>query len=618
MESSFSWVEDTEFAPHRLLRATLRAGRAGVPSFSDEEHDAEFVRLDGDRVVLLRRRPSKLVDLRTGVPLADQGRFALQPQKSAISRLDGRPVIALLRADTLKIRDLATTDLIAEVRASFEPGSGVVFTEIDGRAVVTARAESDGISGRTPRSWDARTGEPAGRPYPADTFVRRMAAGRLGERPVVFAAGSTGILAIDPATGEEAKPPITRYGEGVTALVYGRVDGRAVLVTGGADSTVRVWDATTGEPVGHPFDGHRTEITSVQLTEVDDVPVVVSTSRRGAPRMWMLRSPAAASGHTDTVNAVCAGFWAGVPVFASASADRSVRLWDAVTGAPVGAALAGHEAAVTGAVFAGHGRDVLVTAGADGVVLCWSPDHDEPRSRVLTRTAGPVACLAATVVDGRGILGIAAAHGAEFWEVEATRPYATLDTGPLHHLDLTTLGGRLVALAVSPHPEGFMGAVTVWDVSAGKPLHDAVLVPEFSAAVGAFGTVDGRPVIVQGIDAENDNGEGESYWPENGGHLTVYDAATRTVLARFDAVSAWNAHVSATGAVALLSVTDSIERGVHVIDLRTGAKIGETYTGHGFADPIRTAALAVDGRVMVASCAGNAVHVWDRESRELP
>ena len=49
---------------------------------------------------------------------------------------------------------------------------------------------------------------------------------------------------------------IPGQGGSVGAVATGELDGRPVVISGGSDRTVRVWDLATGELVGDPFTGH--------------------------------------------------------------------------------------------------------------------------------------------------------------------------------------------------------------------------------------------------------------------------------------------------------------------------------------------------------------------------
>jgi WD40 repeat protein len=60
---------------------------------------------------------------------------------------------------------------------------------------------------------------------------------------------------------------------------------------------------------------------------------------------------------------------------ASGSQDKTVRLWDPITGAPVGEPLAGHQATVNSVAFGTgpDGRLLLASSGVDRAVRLWDP-----------------------------------------------------------------------------------------------------------------------------------------------------------------------------------------------------------------------------------------------------
>ena len=55
------------------------------------------------------------------------------------------------------------------------------------------------------------------------------------------------------------------------------------LVSGSDDCAVRIWDVTTGEPIGSPLAGHTDWVTQVEFIDAD---TVVSSSTDGTTRAW--------------------------------------------------------------------------------------------------------------------------------------------------------------------------------------------------------------------------------------------------------------------------------------------------------------------------------------------
>jgi WD40 repeat protein len=89
-----------------------------------------------------------------------------------------------------------------------------------------------GALDRTVRIWNA-TGRPIRKPLTGHTReVSAVAVGRLGDR-----------------LGDHVGSPLIGHSSGVSAVAVGRLGDRDIIVSGGFDGRMWIFDAT-GEPVG--------------------------------------------------------------------------------------------------------------------------------------------------------------------------------------------------------------------------------------------------------------------------------------------------------------------------------------------------------------------------------
>src|SRR5215470_12816330 len=117
------------------------------------------------------------------------------------------------------------------------------------------------------------------------------------------------------------------------------------------------------------------------------------------------------TGHTGSVWAVAAvPLPDGRTILATASDDRTVRLWDPTTGTTLGNPLTGHTSPVlaVAAVPLPDGRTILATASDDRTVRLWDPTTGTTLGNPLTGHTSPVLAVAAVPLpDGRTILATA-------------------------------------------------------------------------------------------------------------------------------------------------------------------------------------------------------------------
>jgi WD40 repeat protein len=118
----------------------------------------------------------------------------------------------------------------------------------------------------------------------------------------------------------------------VTAVAVGERDGRPVIISGGNDNTVRVWDLQTGEPALGPLTGHNGTVDAVAVGVRHGRPVIVSGSGDKTVRVWDLQTGEPTlgplTGHNGTVSAVAVGERDGRPVIISGSYDQTVQVWN--------------------------------------------------------------------------------------------------------------------------------------------------------------------------------------------------------------------------------------------------------------------------------------------------
>jgi WD40 repeat protein len=222
-------------------------------------------------------------------------------------------------------------------------------------------------------------------------------------------------------------------------------DGKRAL-GGGSDGSLTLWDVETGEMV-KKFPAHPGACRSIAFTP--DGKMALTGCYDHTSRLWDLESGAVVHrflGHLDSVMCVAVSADGRLGVTAGAQSDRTLRLWDLTTGEEV-ERLEGHTERIMGVRFSPDSKRIA-SGSWDGTVRLWN-----------------------------------VATGAEEHRLEPA-------AGHMHGVDFTADSKRLVGA-------GGNGSLVVWDVASGKLL---MRLTGHEGKVGEVVVIPGR-IVSGAVDA---------------------------------------------------------------------------------------------------------------------
>jgi WD40 repeat protein/energy-coupling factor transporter ATP-binding protein EcfA2 len=156
-------------------------------------------------------------------------------------------------------------------------------------------------------------------------------------------------------------------------------DGK-LLASAGDDNTIRLWDATTHQPVGEPLRGHTMSVFGIAFSP--DGKLLASTGDDFTVRLWDVASRRPLGdpmmGHARAGTSVA--FRPDGKLLASGSYDKTIRLWDVAGRRAQGDPIMGHQGPVRSVAFSPDGK-LLASGSEDQTVRLWDVSTSRPAGR---------------------------------------------------------------------------------------------------------------------------------------------------------------------------------------------------------------------------------------------
>ncbi|KAJ9267667.1 hypothetical protein DTO195F2_1 [Paecilomyces variotii] len=289
---------------------------------------------------------------------------------------NGKLIVSGSVDSTVKLWDTATGFLKHTFKGHTHPVQAVAFSP-DGKVLAS------GSHDKTIRLWDTTTGLLQRTLEDHLDLVRAIAFSSCGR---LLASGShdSTIKLWDTSSGA-LKRTLTVEGplqetldgcQGSVGAVAFSPDSR-LLASGTHDSAIRLWDTTTGA-LRRTLEGHTFSVWTVAFSP--DSQLLASGSFDSTAKLWDISTEVlqgnfiekraaqqTIDGHLGSVGIIT--FSPDGKMLASGSIDRTVKLWDAITGTLL-QTLEGHLDFIRTVKFSLDGR-FLISGSNDGIVKLW-------------------------------------------------------------------------------------------------------------------------------------------------------------------------------------------------------------------------------------------------------
>ncbi|MBX3080515.1 MAG: protein kinase [Anaerolineae bacterium] len=408
---------------------------------------------------------------------------------------DGKYTLSGSNDSTLILWDMATGNQVRTLRGHTDLVNAVAFAP-DGKRALS------GSFDQTVIEWDLATGTPLRKLVGHTGAVYTVAISHDGQ--LAFSGGTdiTGLLWSLPRDHQGAfVRAFSGHGQWVNAVDLSG-DGKT-LISGASDGSVIMWDTSTGN-ILHKHEMKQT-IFGAAFSPVPDANghwLAATGGDDTVITLWDATTGEALrtfKGHSGPVNSLA--FSPDGKLLISTSDDTTLMLWDVLTGKDV-RTFKKHTDAVNSAVFLPDGK-LAISASTDTSLLLWNIETGRA-IRTFSGHTGPVWKVVVSA-DGRYALSASTDGTLIYWELSSGKAIRTL------------VGHNSIVWSAALSPDGQWAAsgsddksIIIWDIASGQAIrtyqidHVALSLRFGQANTVLYSGLDDDTVTEWRIDSLND------------------------------------------------------------------------------------------------------------------
>ena len=290
------------------------------------------------------------------------------------------------------------------------------------------------------------------------------------------------------------------------------------------------------------------------------------------------------SGHNDVVGSIA--FSPDGKKIVSGSNDRTICIWDAQTGTPIGELLRGHTNSVSSVSFSPDGTKI-VSGSTDNTIRIWDAQTGAQIGEPLTGHTDSVSSVSFSP-DGAKIASGSSDSTIRIWDAQTGTPIGEPLTGHKDPVNCVSFspGGTKIASG------SWDKTIRIWDVQTGAQIGEPLTGHAFWVNCVSF-SPDGTKIA---------SGSGDRT-------IRIWDVKTGLQIGE-----PLTGHTGSVSSVSFSPdgtkiVSGSYDRTIRIWDAKTGLQIGEPLTGHELG--VCSVSFSPNGKKIVSSGLDKTVRLWN-------